>query len=288
MDAGGKGSQDDRTSFHNSDFMKDGLQSFCCSGRRRDEMTRSLLDAQLHDITTKIIQLGTLVENQLEHSLQAVNNNDLSQCGLVIASDTKIDDLRAEVERLAFRSLTLQQPLAGSDLRLLSSAPSIAADLERAGDNAAGLATLLVRMAPLRTEALKRGPTVNTQGGKKASPTEASIVTGILDLGQEAHRVLHATMRAFETQDAEAARSIWQEDDVVDVRYHLVRHEIMTMFTAVHAIAAMQQDARIMQRMTYWLWIAHNLERVGDHCTNVCERLVFVLEGETAIEPSEE
>jgi phosphate transport system protein len=60
------------------------------------------------------------------------------------------------------------------------------------------------------------------------------------------------------------------------------------MLTAAHAIPAMQQDTRIMQRMTYWLWIAHNLERVGDHCTNVCERIVFVLEGEATIEPIQE
>jgi phosphate transport system protein len=251
-------------------------------------MARSLLDAQLHDITTKIIQLGMLVEKQLEQSLQAVNNSDLSLCELVIASDTEIDDLRTVVERLTFRSLTLQQPLAGSDLRYLTSVPSIITDLERTGDNAAGIAKLLVRMAPLRTGEAKSDPSVDTKKGKEASITETSIVAGILDLGQEAQRVLQATIRAFEQQDAEAARSIWQEDDVVDVRYHLVRHDLMTMLTAAHAIPAMQQDTRIMQRMTYWLWIAHNLERVGDHCTNVCERIVFVLEGEATIEPIQE
>ena len=118
--------------------------------------------------------------------------------------------------------------------------------------------------------------------------TEASIASEIVDLGQEARRVLHGTMQAFEQNNAQSARTIWQEDDVVDVRYHLVRHDIMTMLTDIHAIPALQQDSRVMQRMTYWLWIAHNLERVGDHCTNICERIVFFLEGEGTIRPPEE
>ncbi|HET8842740.1 MAG TPA: PhoU domain-containing protein, partial [Ktedonobacteraceae bacterium] len=117
--------------------------------------------------------------------------------------------------------------------------------------------------------------------------TETSIVAGLVTLGQEARRVLQGTMQAFVQNDTKAARVIWQEDDVVDVCYHLVRHDIMTMLTDIHAIPVLQQDALAMQRMTYWLWIAHNLERVGDHCTNVCERIVFSLEGDGRIQPDE-
>src|ERR1700693_278125 len=109
-----------------------------------------MLDVQLHEISTRIIKLGALVETALEQALQAVQSGDQALCGLVIASDRTIDDLRVEVERLAFQSLTLQQPLAGRDLRLLSLAPLITGDLERMGDNAAGIASLLLRMAPLR------------------------------------------------------------------------------------------------------------------------------------------
>jgi phosphate transport system protein len=108
-----------------------------------------------------------------------------------------------------------------------------------------------------------------------------------VDLGQEARRVLRGTMRAFDQSDAHTARAIWQEDDVVDVRYHLVRHDVMTMLAGMHAISALQQDSFIMQRITYWLWIAHNLERIGDHCTNICERIVFFIEGEGTIRPEE-
>jgi phosphate transport system protein len=102
----------------------------------------------LHEIRTRIILLGTLVETALEQAIQAVQSSNLALCGLVIESDRTIDEVRSEVEQLAFQSLTLQQPLAGHNLRFLSSAPAIAGDLERMGDNAAGIAQLLLRMAP--------------------------------------------------------------------------------------------------------------------------------------------
>ncbi len=258
-------------------------------------MARTTLDTQLDEIRTRITRLGTLAETALEQAIQAVQSGDQILCGQVIASDSAIDAVRSEVERLAFQSLTLQQPLAGLDLRFLSSAPSIAGDLERMGDNAAGIAKLLVRMAPLRAAGMSQvqlaSSGLSARDQKRPSDrevTEASIVSGIVDLGLEARRVLQGATNAFERSDAHAARVIWQEDDVVDVRYHLVRHDLMTMLTDIHAIPALQQDALIMQRMTYWLWIAHNLERVGDHCTNICERIVFFLEGDATIKPTDD
>jgi len=150
----------------------------------RYTVTRTILDAQLHEISTRIIQLGTLVETALEQALAAVQSGDQALCGLVIASDTTIDDLRFEVERLAFRSLTLQQPLAGRDLRFLSSSPSITGDLERIGDNATGIAKLLLRMAPLRAMSANQvhiDPSVVTDGSRKRpldhAITEDSMVT---------------------------------------------------------------------------------------------------------------
>jgi phosphate transport system protein len=256
-------------------------------------MIRSRLDAQLHDIDAKILLMGSLVHVALEQSLQALQNRDQNVCSLVIASDHIIDDLRFTIERLALRSLTLQQPLAGRDLRFLSSIPLITGDLERMGDNATGIATVLMRMTPLWISA-KHEVHINPLmlANESTQPpwdqtTEHTIVSGLVDLGQEACRMVQGTMHAFEQSDARAARKLWQEDDIVDVRYHLVRHDVMTLLTAIHAIPALQQDELIMQRMTYWLWIAHKLERVGDHCTNICERIVFFLEGDRTIQPAE-
>ena len=255
-------------------------------------MSRPIFDDQFLEISTEIIQIGTLVETALDQAIQAIQNGDQALCGLVIASDSTIDDLRSEVERLTFQSLTLQQPLEGRDLRFLSSAPLITADLERTGDMATDIAKLLLRMAPLRargTSQVQIDPAIVSNGGQKrpSEPalTEDSIVSGLLNLGQEAQRVLRGTMRAFEESDARTARIIWQEDDVVDDRYRLVHHDLMTMMEGIHAIPALQQDSSIMQRMAYWLWITHDLKRVGDHCTNICERIVFFVEGDTASNP---
>ena len=248
-------------------------------------MARTILDEQLQTITANITKLGELVEQALGQSLQAVETGDAALSGLVIASDTEMDELRAEIDRLTFQALTLQQPLGGRDLRLLSSTPSITGDLERTGENAVGIAKLLLRMAPLRRSGVSQlkidSSSVATEDATPAHDvTEASIISGILSLGQEARDILHKTVQAFTNNDAQAARVLLQADDLVDTRYATVRQDLMTMLSGIHAIPVLQQDGLAMQRMTYWLWIAHNLERVGDHCTNVAERIVFFVEGD--------
>ncbi|MBA2681306.1 MAG: PhoU family transcriptional regulator, partial [Ktedonobacteraceae bacterium] len=186
-------------------------------------MARTTLDTQLQTINEKINELGTLADTTLGQALEAIRTGDQSLSGLVIAADEPIEDLRTQIEQLTFTSLTLQQPLAGRDLRFLASTPSITAGLERTGDNAIGIAKLLVRMAPLRAEGLSSSQvslsslTANpNQEQKKPAVqplSEASIVSEILDLGHEAQRVLQGTMRAFAGTNAPAARNIWQDDD---------------------------------------------------------------------------
>ena len=248
-------------------------------------MTRVVLDKELQELDTQIVRLGTLVDEALDLALEALESEDLATAGMVIEGDSIIDSLRATVEEHAIRLLTLQQPLGGRDLRLLTSALSIAGDLERTGDGAAGIAQILLRMAPLRsnTSQIEIDGNLSGPAGEEEQVSEASILTGMLELGREAGRVLKCTIEAFANRDAKAARYIWEEDDVVDVRYHLVRHDLMAMLEGARAIPALQYDSRILQRATYLLWIAHKLERMGDHCTNICERIVFIVEGETSM-----
>ena len=252
-------------------------------------MSRTLLDKELHELDAQILRLGSLVDDALGQALEALETGDLAEAGMVIEGDTIIDSLRAAIEEHAIRLLTLQQPLGGRDLRLLTSTLSIAGDLERMGDGAAGIAQIILRMAPLRstsTSPVEFKVSPGKSGSEAGQITEASILHGMLELGKEARRVLQGTMEAFANSDAKAARYIWEEDDVVDVRYHLVRHDLMAMLEGARAIPALQSDARILQRATYLLWIAHKLERIADHCTNICERVVFIVEGETNIKPS--
>lgn len=254
-------------------------------------MSRTILDKELHELDTQIVRLGALVDDALRMALEALETGDLAKSGMVIEADTLIDSLRAAIEEHTIRLLTLQQPLGGRDLRLLTSTLSIAGDLERTGDGAAGIAQIILRMAPLRSSSAS--PVIievrpdNPAGGSDEI-TESSILNGMLELGREARRVLQGTMEAFANRDSKAARYIWEEDDVVDVRYHLVRHDLMAMLEGARAIPALQSDSRILQRATYLLWIAHKLERIADHCTNICERIVFIVEGETNITRSQE
>jgi phosphate transport system protein len=254
-------------------------------------MARTLLDKELHELDAQMIQMGNLVDDALGKALDALGMGDQAMSGMVIEGDVIIDSLRAAIEEHTIRLLTLQQPLGGRDLRYLTSALSIAGDLERTGDGAAGIAQIILRMTPLRngTSSSSYIPVENNQthtSNDGGEITEASITQALLALGQEARRVLQGTMKAFAERDASAARFLWEEDDVVDVRYHLVRHDLMALMAGARAIPALQNDALILQRATYLLWIAHKLERVADHCTNICERIVFIVEGETSIKPA--
>lgn len=247
-------------------------------------MARTLLDKELLELDGQITRLGFLVDDALAKALKALETGDLAIAGMVIEADTLIDGLRAAVEEHTIRLLTLQQPLGGRDLRYLTSALSIAGDLERAGDGAAGIAQIILRMNPLRGQTMPHVKIENhsSQNGT-TEITESSLMHGLLELGKEARRVLQGTMKAFEERDAKSARFIWEEDDVVDVRYHLVRHDLMALMAGAHAVPALQNDSLVLQRATYLLWIAHKLERVADHCTNICERLIFTIEGENLL-----
>jgi phosphate transport system protein len=247
-------------------------------------MARTILDKELHALNEQIIRLGSLVDEALELALDALAKGDIAAASMVIENDNLIDSLRMSIEEHTVRLLTLQQPLGGRDLRYLTSSLSIAGDLERAGDGAAGISQIILRMTPLRDDNLSQIK-VDNDGALDASGeiTEASVTRGMLDLGKEARRVLQGTMKAFANRDSKAARYLREEDDVVDVRYHLVRHDLMAMMAGARAIPALLNDSMILQRVTYLLWIAHKLERVSDHCTNICERIVFTEEGENII-----
>src|SRR5438045_6616602 len=135
-------------------------------------MTRKILDKELQELDGQIIQLGSLVDDALEKALQALETGDLAQAGRVIETDVLIDSLRAAVEEHSIRLLTLQQPLGGRDLRYLTSALSIAGDLERTGDGAAGIAQIILRMTPLHPGAISEVTVADNLEGKAADRVE--------------------------------------------------------------------------------------------------------------------
>ena len=247
-------------------------------------MGRALLDHALQELDAQVIQLGALVAHALAKALEVLETRDQDVAGAVVVADTTIDDLHLAIEKHALRILTLQQPLGGRDLRYLITVPPIAIDLERIGDEAEGIAQDVLRMMPLWMSALHRTPAENNLAGDQL--TGASILQEMLDVGKRVRSLLERTMKAFADRDAEAARSIWDEKKVVDKRHYVVRRDVLLMLESSYAMPALEHDPSMVQRMTYLLWIAHTLERVADHCTNICERVVFIVEGETEMHPT--
>src|SRR5436305_14663821 len=137
-------------------------------------MARTLLDKELHELDDQIIRLGSLVDEALAKALEALETGDLAKSGLVIEGDTIVDSLRVAIEEHAIRLLTLQQPLGGRDLRYLTSALSIAGDLERTGDGAAGIAQIILRMTPLQSDAR---PEVKVKDDSEVSSTNGAEIS---------------------------------------------------------------------------------------------------------------
>src|SRR5437764_2434291 len=144
-------------------------------------MARTVLDKELEELDEQILRLGPLVDDAPAKALDSLETGDIAKAGLVREADAVIDILRAAIEEHTIRLLTLQQPLGGRDLRFLTSALSIAGDLERAGDGAAGIAQIILRMTPLRGVAASQVRVdVNSDGAgsKEEQITEASILQG--------------------------------------------------------------------------------------------------------------
>jgi phosphate transport system protein len=255
-------------------------------------MTRTLRDKELQELHTQMMQLHALVEHALAEALQALEMGDRAKASAVITADNTIKELKRAIQERTFRSFMLQQPLAGRDLRYLTSLLPITIDLERIGDEAKGIAQIILPMVPFEEEQSQELDSLQqTQGtnGAIGSVVEVDQFTGaslmhyLLNLGQQVQQLLQRTMKAFANRDARAARYLWQEDLLVDRHYYSVRRELMATLEGVNAIPALQRDPYMMLRVTYLLWVAHELERIADHCTDICERIVFTIEGEMDI-----
>ena len=254
-------------------------------------MTRATLDKEMHDLDAQMMRLGSLVDTALAQALEAIETGNQDKAGMVVVSDAPIDDLHLAIEEHTFRVLSPQQPLAGRDLRYLMALVPMAIDLERIGDEAESMAQHVLRMLPLRPGGIPQAgtPVQQEQGqwrlteaeGMNDQLPEASLLRGIHALGREVRSLLQWTMKAFATRNAEAARTLWEQDKVVDKESYAVRRDVMAILEGAYHTSALQSDPHLMQRATYLLWIAYQLERAADHCTNLCERIVFIVQGET-------
>jgi phosphate transport system protein len=212
-------------------------------------MPRKTFDEQLAQTRDKIIAMGDLVDRAIEKAVDSLVDRNVALAQEIIADDEAINQALRAIQEDCEVLIATQQPMA-VDLRLILAIFSIATELERIGDYAEGIARLAIWLAdepPLK-------PYID--------------VPRMAALGRE---MLRGQLDAFLNRDLEAAQALAQADDEIDALYDQVYRELLLF---------MVQDPKTIARATHLLWVAHNLERIGDRTTNLGEQVVYLVKGE--------
>jgi phosphate transport system protein len=212
-----------------------------------DHIVKSF-DEDLKRLNNVIAEMGGLAEAQLTRAVEALVRRNSELATQVVQDDKRIDALETEVGQMTVRMLALRQPMA-QDLREVVAAIKIASDIERIGDyakNIAKRAIVLSAHAPLKP------------------------VASIPRMSQLALQIIKDVLDAYIEKDAEGARAAWRRDEEVDEMYNSVFREMLTY---------MMEDPRNIGPCTHLLFIAKNIERIGDHATNVAEIVYYLVHG---------
>ncbi len=209
---------------------------------------RLAYERELAGLREGIVTMSSMVDKAIARSMDAFKSQDLDLARSVIEADEKINAIRWKLEDEALTIIATQAPMAG-DLRWIAACLHIVTDLERMADHAAGNAKIVLETSD---EPLLK-PLVD--------------IPRMSDIARE---MLSESISAFIHHDAEAARQIVKRDDQIDDLYNQVYRELLTF---------MMEDPRTINRATHLLWAAHNVERIGDRTTNICEQVVYVVEG---------
>ena len=207
-------------------------------------------DAELKRLRGMMLQMGGIVESQLTNAAAAIieRNNDAATAA--VSDDAKVDALEREIEQFVIRMLALRQPMA-ADLRQIVSSLKITGDIERIGDYAANVAKRSIVLS------------------QYTLPFPLAGLGHMLSLVQAQ---LTAIMDALDSDDADKAVEVWRADQAIDAIYNALFRELITY---------MMEDPRSITPCTHLLFIAKNLERVGDHATNIAETVYYAVKGES-------
>jgi phosphate transport system protein len=205
-------------------------------------------DDQLNRLEHTIAEMGGLAETQLADAIDALLKRDSEKAAQVAVADVRIDDMESEVDQLAVSLLALRQPMA-SDLRAIVCALKTSAIIERIGDYAKNVAK--------RTAALSEFPPVPP-------------ILPVARLGRLAQEMIKDVLDSYVSRDVEKAEMVRERDKEVDTLYTSIFRELLTY---------MMEDARNITSCTHLLFVAKNIERIGDHTTNIAENVHFLVEG---------
>ena len=212
-------------------------------------MPRELFHQELAEIQKEILVMGSMAEKATHDALESLRTGDLEWSQRIVEEDSIIDQKRYEIEEKTIFVVASQQPMA-TDLRTLISALYIITDLERIADHAEGIARINIML-----------------GDNSELPRQLGYIPR---MGELSTTMLRDSLKAYIDSDIDEARRICEADDEVD-----------RLQDAVYADAfkSMIDDNSTIQDNTYRLWTAHNLERIADRCTNICERIIFIVTG---------
>jgi phosphate transport system protein len=213
------------------------------------EHTVKAFTEELDALAQEVARMGGLAEAAVNDGIAAVARRDTELAHAVMQRDAKIDAAQREVERRAIKLFALRQPMA-SDLRVVLTAWRIAGELERVGDLAKNIA--------------KRALILN-----QAEPIQ--LTRSVERMGKIALSHLKQVLDAYANRDVQAAVNVWMQDDNIDAHYNSLFRELLTY---------MMEDPRTISSCAHLLFIAKNLERIGDHGTNVAEQVHFLVTGE--------
>lgn len=211
-------------------------------------MLRADFENNLNLIQDEILELSSMVEHSILKSIQALKTRDVTSSQQVIDDDDLIDTKQAEIEEKCIQLIALESPVAG-DLRIIVSVMMIAIELERIGDYAEGIGKISVLMGDM-------------------PPLKPLI--DIPRMAENATKMLRLSIDGFVKRDPHTALDVCDLDDEVDNTYNQVYRELLTYMMA---------DPATIQRATYLLWVAHDLERSADRATNIAERVLFLVTG---------
>ncbi len=212
-------------------------------------MARKLFVKKIQNIQDEVLLLGSMVEEAVTKSVVALKNRDLTLARQVYRDDLHLNDKRYAIENAILIVIATEQPMA-RDLRQLASMLDVITELERMGDYAKGIAKVTVKLENIDI---------------KIPINEIEIMAEL------AIAMLHKALTAFIEEDAQTASQIPYEDDAVDKLYEEVYHQCVQL---------MINDPNNIDHTNLIMWVAHNLERLADRVTNICERTVFIATGE--------
>ena len=209
---------------------------------------RTVFHKRLREIQDEILVMGSMVGKAILRSVEALKDRDINLAQHIIDDDLLINKKRFEIEERCIELIATQQPMA-TDLRIIAAILNIITEIERIGDYAVGIARIVILI-----------------GGE---PPLKPLVDIPL-MAEKTTDMLNRSLDAFIHRNAEAAKKIAKEDDMLDNLYDQVFRELLII---------MAEDPKTVTRATRLIWTAHNLERAADRVTNICERVVFIVTG---------